>query len=319
MRTRTVVLSLALLIAGAIGGAMLAPPAADAVSREMIELQQSVATILQNQQDMRNDIDSRFAVTQTLIKQANDATTQLSLAMGSLQKTFQDNQASSGANSSSLAQQVSSVSDNLQEMQARLDKLAQQMTDIQSTLQTINAKVSTPAPATSQTSAPNTSPDGPGTQQPMGSQPAGTQPAMTQPASLAQPSAGLQPISGDTLYSNAVRDYNSHHYDLSRQELSDYLRSFPDGPYAPDAQFYLGEMSYLQGAYNSAISSYDKVIVNYRRSRLVAPAMLEKGRALAELGKRTRAEQEFRQVIRMYPGTAEAKRAQDELRRLPKK
>jgi tol-pal system protein YbgF len=311
MRARTFVLSFALVIAGAIGGAMLAPPAADAVSREIIEIQQNISQILQNQQDIRNDMDSKFAVTQTLIKQANDATTQLSVAFGSMQKTFQDTQASSGANNSALAQQVSSVADNMQELQARLDKLAQQMTDMQSTLQQINAKVSTPAPTATQTLAPSTSPDGPATQSPTG-----TQPATAQPTSLSQPNTGLQPISGDTLYSNAVRDYNSHHYDLSRQELSDYLKNFPDGPYAPDAQFYLGEMSYLQGAYNSAIDAYDKVIVNYRKSHLVAPAMLEKGRALAELGKRTRATQEFREVIRMFPGTAEAKRAQDELHRL---
>jgi tol-pal system protein YbgF len=319
MRARTVVLSLALILAGAIGGAMLTPPAADAVSREIIEIQQNIAQILQNQQDLRTDIDSKFAVTQSEIKQANDATTQLGVTMGSLQKTIQDAQANNGSTNSSLAQQMTGVSDNMQELQARLDKLAQQMTDIQSSLQTINAKISTTPPAQTQTSAPGASPDGALNQQPnAAAQPASSQQAVTQPASMTQPDGALQPISGDTLYSNAVRDYNSKHYELSRQELSDYLKNFPDGPYAADSQFYLGEMSYLQGNYNNAIDAYDKVIVDHRKSRWVAPAMLEKGRALAELGKRTRASQEFREVIRMFPATSEAKHAQDELRRLPK-
>ena len=310
MRARTVVLSLALIIAGAMGGAMLAPPAADAVSREIIEIQQSINQILQNQQDLRSDVDSKFASMQTLIQQSSDATTHLSVAVGSLQKTFQDAQANSGANVNAVTQQVTGLSDNLQDLQARVAKLAQQMTDIQSTLQTINAKVSAPPPQANPTSQQT----GPGGDAPSTSQPSGS----GQPSGSSQPVSNLQPISGDTLYSNAVRDYNSHHFDLARQELSDYLQNFPDGPLASNAQFYLGELSYAQHDYNAAIDAYDKVIVNYRHSPRVAPAMLEKGRAYVQLGKRTSARREFSELVRMFPGTDEGKAAQTELRRLPK-
>lgn len=310
MRARTVVLSFALIIAGAIGGAMLAPPSADAVSREIIEIQQSINQILQNQQDLRSDVDSKFAAMQTLIQQSSDATTHLSVAVGSLQKTFQDAQANSGANVTAVTQQVTGLSDNLQDLQARVAKLAQQMTDIQSTLQTINAKVSAPPPQAN----PGSQQTGPGTDGPSYTQPSGT----GQPSGANQPVSNLQPISGDTLYSNAVRDYNSHHFDLARQELSDYLQNFPDGPLAANAQFYLGELSYSQHKYSDAIEAYDKVIVNYRHSPRVAPAMLEKGRAYVQLGKRTSARREFSELARMFPATDEAKAAQTELRRLPK-
>jgi tol-pal system protein YbgF len=306
MRTRTIVLALAVLVLGAMGGAMLAPPPANAVSREIIQIQQSIAQILQNQQDLRTDIDTRFASMQVLVQQSLTAQNQLSQTMGSLQKTVQDAQANSGATTSSTTQQIQGISDNMQDMQARVGKLAQQMSDIQSTLQQINAKVSGAAPAVQGTSgAPTGSNPNPGPES-YANQPPGTS---SQPAAPA-PVAG---ISGDTLYSNALRDLNSAHYDLSRQEFNDYLKNFPDGAFASNAQFYLGEIFYAQGQYSRAIEAYDGVILNYSKSSKVAPAMLEKGRALAQTNKKVSATREFRDLIRRYPGSDEAKKAATEL------
>lgn len=305
MRTRTIVLALAVLVLGAMGGAMLAPPPANAVSREIIQIQQSIAQILQNQQDLRTDVDTRFAAMQVLVQQSLTAQNQLSQTMGSLQKTVQDAQANSGATNSSTTQQIQGISDNMQDMQARVGKLAQQMSDIQSTLQQINAKVSGPAPGVQNPGAP------------MGSNPGNDPGSSTnQPVTTSQPAAPVPGISGDTLYSNALRDLNGAHYDLSRQEFNDYLKNFPDGAFASNAQFYLGEISYAQGQYSRAIEAYDRVILNYPKSSKVAPAMLEKGRALAQTNKKASATREFRELIRRYPGSDEAKKAATELRGL---
>ncbi|HEV2617069.1 MAG TPA: tol-pal system protein YbgF [Candidatus Acidoferrales bacterium] len=306
MRTRTIVLALAILVLGAMGGAILAPPPADAVSREIIQIQQSIAQILQNQQDMRNDIASRFASMQTLVQQSLTSANQLNQNLGSLQKTIQDAQANNGASSTSTTQQMQGISDNMQDMQARMGKLAQQITDIQSTLQQINAKVSGGAPATQAPGTTGSNPYNPGSD---GS-------ATQQPVTSPQPAAPPQGISGDTLYSNALRDLNSAHYDLSRQEFNDYLKNFPDGAFAPNAQFYLGELFYAQAQYSRAIAAYDGVILNYPKSSKVAPAMLEKGRALAQTNKKASAMREFRELIRKYSGSDEAKKAASELRGL---
>lgn len=306
MRTRTIVLALAVLVLGAMGGALLAPPPANAVSREIIQIQQSIAQILQNQQDIRTDIDTRFASMQVLVQQSLTAQNQLNQTMGSLQKTVQDAQANSGATNSSTTQQIQGISDNMQDMQARVGKLAQQMADIQSTLQQINAKVSGGAPAVQGTSG-----------APMGSSPGPESYANQPPLGMSpQPAAPMPGISGDTLYSNALRDLNGAHYDLSRQEFNDYLKNFPDGAFASNAQFYLGEISYAQGQYSRAIEAYDGVILNYPKSSKVAPAMLEKGRALAQTNKKVSATREFRELIRKYPGSDEAKKAASELRGL---
>lgn len=321
MRARTVIGFLAALLAGAIIGSMLTPPVADAVSREIIQIQQTVNQILQNQQDLRTDLDTKMASTQTLVQQSLDASNHLSQTMGALQKTLQDASANSGANNSSIAQQMQGMADNMQVTQAQVGKLAQQLTDIQNTLQQISAKVST-APATSSPGmGTGTNPGtAPSTTSPAGPPPANTDgsasaapPAATQPVAT-QPVASLPPISGDTLFSNATRDLNSANYTLAKREFDDYLKNFPDGPFASDAQFYLGELAYSQGRYAEAISAYDSVITDYPRSPKVAPAMLEKGRALIQTKKTTSAQREFRELVRRFPGTDEAKKAEAALR-----
>lgn len=311
MRARTVVLFLAVLLTGAMGGAMLTPPTADAVSREIIQIQQTVNQILQNQQDLKTDIDTKTAQMQTLVQQSLDASNHLSQTMGALQKTLQDASANNGANNSSLTQEMQSVSDNMQDMQGRVGKLAQQMTDIQNTLQQISARVSSgAAPTTSPTTGTN-----PGTMPQTGTSGNGDSPASQVPPPANQPTASsLAPISGDTLYSNATRDRISGNYTLSKNEFNDYLKNFPDGPFASNSEFYLGEIAYARGDYGDAVSAYDSVITNYAHSSMVAPAMLEKGRALMQTKKTTSAQHEFRELMRRFPGTDEAKKAEAELR-----
>jgi tol-pal system protein YbgF len=316
MRARTLVLFMAALLAGAVAGSMLTPPAADAVSREIIQIQQTVNQILQNQQDIRTDLDSKVASMQTLVQQSLDASNHLSQTMGALQKTLQDASANNGANNNTLTQQVQGVSDNMQDLQARVGKLAQQMTDIQNTLQQISARVAS-GQAPTATAPGGTNPGTSGGTAPPAGPPSNSDGSATQPTATNEPApSSMQPISGDTLYSNAYRDSISGHYDLSRQEFNDYLKNFPDGPFASNSQFYLGEMAYAQGDYGAAISAYDSVISDYPHSSKVAPAMLEKGRALVQTHKTASAEREFRELMRRYPGTDEAKKAEAALRSL---
>ncbi|MGH8092044.1 MAG: hypothetical protein ACREIF_01040, partial [Chthoniobacterales bacterium] len=148
MRTRWVVLTFAAVVLGAIGGAMLAPQPASAVSRDMIELQQQVAQILQGQQDMRSAMDSNNATIKTLVQQSLDSVNKLSAEMSSVQKSVQEVQANTGARIDTMAQQTQGLSDNLQDVQARVGKLSQQLTDAQNLLQSIDGKLSNQAGAT---------------------------------------------------------------------------------------------------------------------------------------------------------------------------
>jgi tol-pal system protein YbgF len=302
---------------GALGGVVLSPQPASAVSREIVELQQQVSQVLQQQQDLRSALDTNNATLKTLVQQSLDGVNQLNVQMGSLQKVVQEVQANTGSSISSVTQTTQGLQDNLQEVQARVGKLSQQMTDMQNLLQSIDAKVSGNAPAGGTGTPPGASMT-PGTSgaPPMGNTPGpGPNSSMPSGAPSGAPS-GMPGISADTLYQNGLRDFTGGKYDLSKQEFSDYIRNFPTNDLASNAQFYLGEIYYSQNDFNNAIGSYDTVLTNYPRSFKLGASLYKKGTAELELGLKASAVRDLREVERRFPGSEEARRAQAKLREI---
>jgi tol-pal system protein YbgF len=269
-------------------GSLVGPHPAEAVAREMIELQRDVTTLLQGQKDLTTQITQEHTGMRTIVDQTNSSLGKIEGTMGSLQKSVQDVQANSGARLDTMSTQVQGLSDNLEEIKSRLGKLNQQLVDLQNSVQSIDAKISgtAPAPATGTAS----------------------------PTASASPSS--PPPSADTLYSNGLRDITSGKYDLARSEFQEYLKFYADTDLASNAQFYLGEIAYKQKQYEEAVADYDKVLTNYPKSFKLAPARLRKGMALIELGQKTGAVRELREVVRRYPGTEEDRQARAKLKEL---
>jgi tol-pal system protein YbgF len=288
------------LVAGAICGSLIGPRPAEAVAREIIELQRDVTSLLQGQKDLSTQLTQDHTVMRTLLEQSNDTVGKLNGTMSGLQKSVQDVQANSGARLDTMSTQVQGLSDNLEEIKSRLGKLNQQLVDLQNTVQSLDAKISG------------------------GSAPAGSVPTASPGAATPQPgggaaaaaSAGGAPPSADTLYSNGLRDITSGKYDLARSEFEDYLKYYGDTDLASNAQFYLGEIAYTQRQYSQSVSEYDKVLTNYPKSFKLAPARLKKGMALLELGQKTQGIKELREVVKRYPGTEEERRARAKLKEL---
>jgi len=302
LRIRWILFFGAAMLAGALGGTWFGPAPAGAVAREIIELQSGVTELIQGQQSLQTQMTQNAAVQRTLIEQSLDAVTKLNTSMSAVQKTTQDFSAASGARLDTMGTQVQGVSDNIADLQARLGKLDQKMTDVQNTLQSVDSKLAAPAPSAS---APPAAMSGPGGAMPPSA------PGAALPAASANP-----PASADVLYSNGLRDINGKHYDLATQEFQDYLRFYKDTDLASNAQFYLGEIAYMQGEYQAALDAYNKVTENYPKSFKIASARMRKGYCFAELGQKASAIRELRAVVRLYPGTDEAKRAAAKLKEL---
>ncbi len=280
MRTRTRI-SLLTGVGFAVALALLAPAPAAAQKKEILQLQADMNRLVQSQRDLQRTVDEKNAVLKTLVEQSLDAINKLNTNLGLLQRSVQDVQANSGSRIDTLTTQVQALADNLDEVKSRLGKLNQQVAETQSVLQSLDAKIAGGAPA--------------------------------------QPPAGgsaAPPPSADALYSNAYRDYTGGKYDLARQQFLDYLKYFPDNDLASNSQFYLGEIFYAQKQYRDAIGEYDKVLDNYPKSFKLAAARLKKGMALQELGQKTAAIREFREVVRRHPATEEERRARAKLREL---
>jgi len=301
MRIRNIAIFSAAVLAGALGGSLIGPRPAEAVAREIIELQRDVTSILQGQKDLSTQMTQDHTVMKTLVEQSGDTVGKLNGTMSALQKSMQDVQANSGARLDTMSTQVQGLSDNLEEIKSRLGKLNQQLVDLQNTVQSLDAKVSGGG------TAPSTGVSNPGagmsSQPPIG-------------GAVAPTSGGGPAPSADTLYSNGLRDITSGKYDLARQEFQDYLKYYGDTDLASNAQFYLGEIAYTQKNYDQAVSEFDKVLNNYPKSFKLAPARLRKGMALIELGQKTSGVRELREVVKRYPGTDEERKARAKLKEL---
>jgi tol-pal system protein YbgF len=300
MQLRNIAIFGAAVLAGALGGSLIGPHPAEAVAREIIQLQQDVTTLLQGQRDMSTQITQDHTVMKTLVEQSGDTVGKLNGTMSALQKSMQDVQANSGARLDTMSTQVQGLSDNLEEIKSRLGKLNQQLVDLQNTVQSLDAKISGGGAA-----APAAGVSNPGVGQPT----AGTVP--TSGAAAVAP-----PPSADTLYSNGLRDITSGKYALARQEFQDYLKYYGQTDLASNAQFYLGEIAYSEKNYDQAVTEYDHVLTNYPKSFKLAPAHLKKGMALIELGQKTAGVRELRDLIKRFPGTEEERKARAKLKEL---
>jgi tol-pal system protein YbgF len=299
MRVRNIAIFSAAVLAGALGGSLVGPRPAEAVARELIELQHDVTSLLQGQKDLSTQMTQDHTVMKTLVEQSGDTVGKLNGTMSALQKSMQDVTANSGARLDTMSTQVQGLSDNLEEIKSRLGKLNQQLVDLQNTVQSLDAKISgggAAAPAAGGGSAPS---------------PAGG----SVPPTGAASGGGAAP-SADTLYSNGLRDITSGKYDLARQEFQDYLKYYGETDLASNAQFYLGEIAYSQKNYDQAVNEYDRVLTNFPKSFKAAPARLKKGMALIELGQKTAGVRELRDVIKRFPGTEEERRARSRLKDL---
>jgi tol-pal system protein YbgF len=304
MRVRNIAIFSAAVLAGTLGGSLVGPRPAEAVARELIELQHDVTSLLQGQKDLSTQMTQDHTVMKTLVEQSSDTVGKLNGTMSALQKSMQDVTANSGARLDTMSTQVQGLSDNLEEIKSRLGKLNQQLVDLQNTVQSIDAKISGGGGAGGTPTASNS---GGG----MSSQPASS----SLPPSGAPAGGGSAP-SADTLYSNGLRDITGGNYDLARKEFLDYLKFYGDTDLASNAQFYLGEIAYKQKQYDQAVSEFDKVLANYPKSFKLAPARLRKGMALIEVGQKTAGVRELREVIKRYPNTEEERLARAKLKEL---
>ena len=299
MRIRNIAIFGAAVFAGAIAGSLMGPRPAEAVAREIIDLQRDVTSILQGQKDMSTQMIQDHTALKTIVGGFNDSVNRLGTSMASLQKSVQDVQANSGTRLDTMSTQVQGLSDNLEEIKSRLGKLNQQLVDLQNSVQGLDAKISSgaAAPATggvgTTPTAGNVPPSTPGTAAPSGPGP-----------------------SADMLYSNGLKDIQSGKYDLARSEFQDYLKYYGSTDLASNAQFYIGEIYYRQKNYQQAISEYDKVVNNYPKSFKLAPARLHRATAMIALGQKSSGIRELREIIKLFPGSEEDRYARGQLKEL---
>lgn len=114
-------------------------------------------------------------------------------------------------------------------------------------------------------------------------------------------------------YNAAVLDYNRGNYPLAAEGLELFLKTYPQSVKRPDALFFLGLCHYNQRAFDKAQAAFDRIIKEHAASPQFLPARLKRAQCLLKQGLKPAALKAFRELADGFPGSAEARTAQQEL------
>jgi tol-pal system protein YbgF len=250
------------------------------VIREIAQIEDQLRT-MQRTQDEKN-----VALT-LLLQQTREAADKASTAMAVMQTTINERLgeqskavggtvAGVGNKVDQMADEFRAVKESIADLGVRMGKLDAKLAELSNTVRTIQAPPAAP-------------PGG-------GLAPTGAAPSAT------------------GTYESAIRDYNGGKMDLAMQEFQEYLKYYPQTDFAPNAQFYIGEIYLRQNDAENAIKAYDAVLERYPENNKTPDARYMKAKALFQAGQKTAAQKEYCEVVKRYPDSDVATKAKSALR-----
>jgi len=105
-------------------------------------------------------------------------------------------------------------------------------------------------------------------------------------------------------------------YGEARQGFEAFLAAHPQHELAANAQYWLGEVAYVERDYEAALAAFGKVLADYPGARKAPDALLKSAYCHYELKSFDRARAALRQVVTDYPGTPAAADAEQRLARM---
>ncbi len=273
---------------------LLIPGSAFAASKEQQEMQRDIAQLQDQVRTLQSGFDQKMSSLLTLVEQALDAgnktNTNVSVLSASVAQTLDRELkdalrpiAGLTAKMDNLGNDSSDIKNALADLTAQMNRLQQQLTDINNAIKVLQAPPAAPPPS-------NTNPGAPA-------------------ASAAPPPATV-------LWGNARSDYSSGKSDLAAGEFADFVRFYPDDPFAAEAQYQIGSIHLGQMKFDQAVMDFDAVLERYPDNKVTPDAYFMKGMALKGLGRKNDAIAEWRTVARKYPKSDSGKQALQQLRAL---
>jgi tol-pal system protein YbgF len=275
----------------------LLPGRALAASKEELQMQRDIAQLQDQMRTLQSSFDQKVAKIQTLAQQtletATQANTNVAVLGAGVSQTLARELADRLTPVAGLAAKVDHLASDSAEtrntiggLTSQVNRIQQQLTDINNAIKVIQTPPAAPPGASD----------------------------AAQNSCVGANGAPLVPA--QTLFSNAMGDYSGAKFDLAIGEFNDFLRCYPNDPYAASIQFYIGQSHYQQKKYDQSAADFDAVLERYPDNKLTPDAHFMKGMALKSSGQSQAAAAEFQAVVRQYPTSDSAAKAKDELRAL---
>jgi tol-pal system protein YbgF len=117
-------------------------------------------------------------------------------------------------------------------------------------------------------------------------------------------------------YQNAFTLLKQGNYPQALSAFQAFVATYPNGALVDNAQYWLGETSYVTRDYDTAMADFEKVLTLYPASDKVPGALLKMGYIHVEKRRWTEAKDVLGRIVRDYPNTTEARLAQNRLDRV---
>ncbi|MFZ0257829.1 MAG: tol-pal system protein YbgF [Gammaproteobacteria bacterium] len=128
--------------------------------------------------------------------------------------------------------------------------------------------------------------------------------------------AAVAPAQEQESYQAAFNLLKEGHYEKAIEGLNAFLKEYPEGAYADNAQYWLGEAYYVTRQYEAAMQAFQKLREAHPESPKVSHAELKMGYIYDEFGQKTEAERILTSLVDRFPNTAVARLAQERLERI---
>lgn len=140
-------------------------------------------------------------------------------------------------------------------------------------------------------------------------------PAAPPGAAATAPAAG-DPLKEQAAYQQAFNLLKEGRYEQATKGFNDFLKSYPKGRYADNAQYWLGESYYVNRQLQPALAEFNKLVREFPESAKVSHAKLKIGLIYSESGELEQAKKVLTEVATKYPNTPQARLAQERLQKL---
>lgn len=129
----------------------------------------------------------------------------------------------------------------------------------------------------------------------------GTAPATALNSSTAQPtprSTSVGMLNGDerTSYKSAFSLLSKRQFDQAKEAMKEHLKNYPEGSYAANAHYWLGEIYLLQQSYEDARQWFVQLLDKFPQHRKVSDAKFKLGKVYHLIGDSAKAKELLKEV-----------------------
>jgi tol-pal system protein YbgF len=119
------------------------------------------------------------------------------------------------------------------------------------------------------------------------------------------------------VYAQAFSALKAGSYSVAITGFKDFLSTYPQSSLAANAQYWLGEASYVTRSFDDAGTAFRTVLQKYPQSGKAPDAMLKLGLTQFEQKRYADSRKTLEEVTQKYPDSDAARLATERLKRIP--